>query len=476
MDMTQTESIRDGFNYDEAITMAELCRRVYQVFSEGLLDVDRARELYKALYYDDDWQFVHALCDYKTDGRCLIVKRKGRNQYALAFRGTIVTGEGVDLTNILSDEDITLAVYDAIPKEKLPPPRSARVHLGFLRAYQAFELDLHFFFNVLHQSRLEQRLLRELVAADLDERQSRIGAIGAAIAAQYGQPGDVQTVQSVSRVVRQITDGELDVTSVSLDGLISRAVRCHRVLAELAGEVDPDSLGELAEPLQVYVTGHSLGGALATLCALDLKRFWSARPDLPPVPLKCYTVGSPFVGNAEFADYFNRQMAGFSFRVQNYFDPVVHWPTRLEVLRKVPFPYNMLLLMPGTNFVRAGDDFYDWFTHVGEAYTLLGLGSQTMTLDFGGPLRFAIPIPFPHGPDGYKSMLLEAQVRETRLLRPVQRLMGSLLGEEQAHLTEIERQVLAVRRAIGRLEANQKGLGTEPVQRGEGAVVEKVVP
>ncbi|KDD76023.1 triglyceride lipase, partial [Helicosporidium sp. ATCC 50920] len=44
----------------------------------------------------------------------------------------------------------------------------------------------------------------------------------------------------------------------------------------------------------VYATGHSMGGALATICALDLR----LSHDLPDVRL--YTYGSPRVGNAIF--------------------------------------------------------------------------------------------------------------------------------------------------------------------------------
>ena len=48
----------------------------------------------------------------------------------------------------------------------------------------------------------------------------------------------------------------------------------------------------------LYVAGHSMGGALATLCAIDLK-FAFGLPDV-----RVYTYGSPRVGNDIFASFF----------------------------------------------------------------------------------------------------------------------------------------------------------------------------
>ena len=52
-------------------------------------------------------------------------------------------------------------------------------------------------------------------------------------------------------------------------------------------------------PLQVYLTGHSLGGALATLAAYDVARALEACPQRTHV--LCYSFGSPRVGNHAFA-------------------------------------------------------------------------------------------------------------------------------------------------------------------------------
>lgn len=53
----------------------------------------------------------------------------------------------------------------------------------------------------------------------------------------------------------------------------------------------------------IVVTGHSLGGALATLCALDLQYCFGKN-------ITCVPVASPRVGNKLFAESFNRRLPG----------------------------------------------------------------------------------------------------------------------------------------------------------------------
>lgn len=71
---------------------------------------------------------------------------------------------------------------------------------------------------------------------------------------------------------------------------------------------------------QVIMTGHSQGGALAFLFALDLARYSSA-------PNLVYTFGQPRVGNTQFANYYQGKVPN-TFRVVNYADAVPHTPPR----------------------------------------------------------------------------------------------------------------------------------------------------
>lgn len=76
----------------------------------------------------------------------------------------------------------------------------------------------------------------------------------------------------------------------------------------------------------IYVTGHSLGGAIATLAAADL---FSLTPDLT-----LYTFGSPRVGDIKFASYFDKIVPD-TFRIVNEKDLVPHIPQRFLGFRHV---------------------------------------------------------------------------------------------------------------------------------------------
>ncbi len=77
------------------------------------------------------------------------------------------------------------------------------------------------------------------------------------------------------------------------------------------------------QPNRLYITGHSLGAALATLCAFDLKYHI---PDLDPI---LYNFGSPRVGDYGFAYHFGK-IIDKCYRIQNKNDPVPRLPTTYE--------------------------------------------------------------------------------------------------------------------------------------------------
>ncbi|CAM8944162.1 unnamed protein product [Rhodiola kirilowii] len=68
---------------------------------------------------------------------------------------------------------------------------------------------------------------------------------------------------------------------------------------------------------KVYITGHSLGGALATLLALELSSSQLAKRGAISVTM--YNFGSPRVGNRRFAEVYNEKVRD-SWRVVNHRD------------------------------------------------------------------------------------------------------------------------------------------------------------
>lgn len=82
------------------------------------------------------------------------------------------------------------------------------------------------------------------------------------------------------------------------------------------------ALGNVAADVRITVIGHSLGGAMATLAAVDLKRNFSRQS------VDVCTFGGPRVGKFIFRSKFNREIP-MCHRVTNNGDVVPHVPTML---------------------------------------------------------------------------------------------------------------------------------------------------
>lgn len=68
-----------------------------------------------------------------------------------------------------------------------------------------------------------------------------------------------------------------------------------RVLACLSRAIHAARDHDHEADVDVFITGHSLGGGLAMLCALDVAN------KMRDINIKCYTYGAPRVGNHVFA-------------------------------------------------------------------------------------------------------------------------------------------------------------------------------
>lgn len=115
---------------------------------------------------------------------------------------------------------------------------------------------------------------------------------------------------------------------------------------------------EAEEVTNVVCVGHSLGGALATLCAK-----WCRDVAFPDATIGCVTIGSPRVGNIAFAeDFNNRVVDGLNYRVVN----------KCDVVPAVP----NLLSYPS---------FGSAYKHVGKPIYLLADEQEQISASLGGP-------------------------------------------------------------------------------------------
>lgn len=107
--------------------------------------------------------------------------------------------------------------------------------------------------------------------------------------------------------------------------------------------VRKDVLDHIEDKDDIIFTGHSMGGALAALCALDMKyRF-------PEKKIKLVTFGAPRLGNYALAEKFRKALGKENcVRVVKLFDPVPHTP----VVGYAHFPAQVIR-MHGWNILHA---------------------------------------------------------------------------------------------------------------------------
>ncbi|VVB01295.1 unnamed protein product [Arabis nemorensis] len=108
---------------------------------------------------------------------------------------------------------------------------------------------------------------------------------------------------------------EVQVHSGFLSAYDSVRIRIISMLKMAIGYID--DVAEREDKWHVYVTGHSLGGALATLLAIELASSQLAKRG--EITVTMYNFGSPRVGNKKFAEVYNQKVKD-SWRVVNHRD------------------------------------------------------------------------------------------------------------------------------------------------------------
>jgi hypothetical protein len=122
-------------------------------------------------------------------------------------------------------------------------------------------------------------------------------------------------------------------------------VRCLPILLissmclPLSGGIRSIVASQLQYQPKCAVQGHSLGGALATLCAHDLRAYLGLSANLVSV----YTFGSPRVGNNAFCSRYD-ELVPSTFRVVNAHD----------IVTKVGNPLSAVLERPIDTVLPAG--------------------------------------------------------------------------------------------------------------------------
>ena len=116
---------------------------------------------------------------------------------------------------------------------------------------------------------------------------------------------------------------------------------------------------QIHKDFHLYVTGHSLGGALSTLLAMKLASSWTlANVVKVRKPIINVSVASPYVGNQGFANAVKRlEQEGWlrHIRVSNQGDVVPVGPPKYFLYNKFESVYNEPYVHTGCNVHLTGD-------------------------------------------------------------------------------------------------------------------------
>ncbi len=221
-------------------------------------------------------------------------------------------------------------------------------------AYKKFESDAELLNDLarrLAQLGDEEKIKREVAVffrdslvkpgAELDALKTFLAIAGFELAASFNNRGtqaflakresDRMAVLSFRGTEKNFQDIKTDLNArfYNRDG-----IKVHDGFQEAFSTVEPDIMREVSalSDYKLYVTGHSLGGALAVIAARALTGDNVAA---------CYTFGSPRVGNSEFGDAIKAPI----YRVVNAADAVPRvpptWTIDLVIFlgRFIPIPY-----------------------------------------------------------------------------------------------------------------------------------------
>ena len=159
---------------------------------------------------------------------------------------------------------------------------------------------------------------------------------------------------------------------------------------DLLGIAAPDTLfsffsGLAGSEIDLFITGHSLGGALATLFsswAFDTNSQWNNKFNI-----KIYTFAAPSIGNAAYASYFQQQLqkAGSDcYRVWNTSDAIPHfWDNYLQLPFLNYAGYSMPWEVRTTVLGLTGTIYY-YFTKYGIQYAPVDISHP-----FNNPAQYA---------------------------------------------------------------------------------------
>jgi hypothetical protein len=187
------------------------------------------------------------------------------------------------------------------------------------------------------------------------------------------RPGIFMEHESVNKISRTIDDG-IQQTLKKLEKLktTKESIKEQSIYQAISEFFSSNYLDK--KNASIYITGHSLGAALATIAAMDIAVIDLIKQDKLKNPIYLYTFASPRVGDNKFAQKFNEfieQNRITAFRFANSEDLVPKIPLPVWFKAGIDFEEKQEPLFKALESARngfnkiTGDIFEEDYQHVG---------------------------------------------------------------------------------------------------------------
>ncbi|MEM7125460.1 MAG: hypothetical protein AAF702_03985 [Chloroflexota bacterium] len=457
--MKLSATLIGNLDFSEAITMVTLIERT-QYSMEQASD-DGMPIHHNAILKLGDWHCVYTITHAGHHGQSetwsLILQSGNSAHFA------VVCGLAVDSLplNQFSGEMFWNSLQEWMGNQSVPyklagpqgssQPEEAKVFRPWLVASQRVQDEIDIFFRALSGLKFVQYHIDQAALITPTQQKTYLAAIEAALQLRFGAENSQSIVEAVGKCVAGASDGN-EASSLSIPTELFETEQALHPLWQM-----PEA------GFTATFAGHSTGGAVAPLVALEMKRSWEAHLDFPLFHCQIYTFGSPKVGNQPFVDAFNRMLPDCCHRVQNLMDTLTYGP-----LDEFSFPNPAIRALPNPLSLRLPDmdplnlqerlgirstldrmglsqmnDNWILYQHIGIPFLHPGVGNAPTKLNF--PFGIKPPaMAFEHDPAGYKEMLLDAQSRYEAMSKPV---------DEMAKRIEEGREWLSNAVRLGTLQA-----------------------
>ena len=151
--------------------------------------------------------------------------------------------------------------------------------------------------------------------------------------------GTTRVKQLIDEAISVMFNEKVDIDETSTGKVQEYFLNMYYKLSQCIDPVLEESIADHPH-YDLVITGHSLGGAVASVAAYKL----ALKGIVPEGQLSIYTFGMPRVGDYYYAEEFDRLLVNKTWRIVHRKDLVPHIPTRIDTKNTSPYHHGVEIL------------------------------------------------------------------------------------------------------------------------------------